>query len=69
MLGTGIVVVLLLHCARHYSEIVGVRYNVAYSTGSAKLDLPVCTPFRVSIRARIALLSPLPLSHSHRLLL
>ena len=31
-LGTRMVVVLLLHCAKHCPEIVGVRYYVAYST-------------------------------------
>ena len=30
MLGTGMVVVLILHCARHCLEIVGVRYYIAY---------------------------------------
>ena len=30
MLGTEMVVVLLLHCAKHCPEIVGVQYYIAY---------------------------------------
>ena len=37
-LGTGMVMVLLLHCARHCPNIVGVRYYVIYSTINLTTD-------------------------------